>query len=51
MDITIDGLSGLATTLYDVVVNPSVVSNWKFSGITISGSKGSCKDESSIVPC
>ncbi|GAB9477724.1 hypothetical protein Gpo141_00014858 [Globisporangium polare] len=50
-DVTIDGLSGSATLLYDVLANPSVVSNWKFSGITASGAHGSCKGQPSTVAC
>ncbi|KAG7381642.1 Polygalacturonase 1 [Phytophthora boehmeriae] len=37
-DVTVDGLSGTATNLYDVVVNPKVVSDWSFSGVTVSAS-------------
>lgn len=50
--ITISGLSGTATNVYDILTNPSVVSNWKFSGITVKGSKiGSCKGQPSTVKC
>uniref|UniRef100_K3WX07 Pectate lyase domain-containing protein n=1 Tax=Globisporangium ultimum (strain ATCC 200006 / CBS 805.95 / DAOM BR144) TaxID=431595 RepID=K3WX07_GLOUD len=51
-DITISGLSGTATNLYDVLANPSVVSGWKWSGITVKASKkGSCKGQPSGVAC
>ncbi|CAK4560177.1 unnamed protein product, partial [Aphanomyces euteiches] len=51
-DITISGLSGTATNLYDVVANPSAVSNWKWSGITVQAkNKGSCKGQPSGVTC
>lgn len=51
-DITITGLSGTATNVYDVLVNPSVVSGWKFSGITVKGTKkGSCKGQPSGITC
>jgi galacturan 1,4-alpha-galacturonidase len=51
-DITISGLSGTATNLYDVLANPSVVSGWKWSGITVKASKqGSCKGQPSAVVC
>ncbi|KAH9110435.1 hypothetical protein AeMF1_014760, partial [Aphanomyces euteiches] len=47
-DITISGLTTSATNLYDVLVNPSVVSNWKWSGINVQAtSKGSCKGQPS----
>uniref|UniRef100_K3W7T9 endo-polygalacturonase n=1 Tax=Globisporangium ultimum (strain ATCC 200006 / CBS 805.95 / DAOM BR144) TaxID=431595 RepID=K3W7T9_GLOUD len=51
-DITIAGLSGTATNLYDVLVNPSVVSGWKWSGITVAATaKGSCSGQPSTVTC
>ncbi|GAB9476622.1 hypothetical protein Gpo141_00013684 [Globisporangium polare] len=51
-DITISGLSGTATNVYDILVNPSVASGWKFSGITVKGTKvGSCKGQPSTVKC
>ncbi|TYZ67182.1 hypothetical protein PybrP1_003202 [[Pythium] brassicae (nom. inval.)] len=51
-DITISGLSGTATNIYDVLVNPSVVSGWKFSGITVKASnKGSCKGQPRDITC
>ncbi|KAH9091305.1 hypothetical protein LEN26_018769 [Aphanomyces euteiches] len=51
-DITISGLTGSATNLYDDLVNPSVVSNWKWSGINVQAtSKGSCKGQPSGVTC
>ncbi|GAB9476953.1 hypothetical protein Gpo141_00014012, partial [Globisporangium polare] len=49
--ITISGLSGTATNVYDIVANPSVVSAWKFSGVTVKGGKGSCKGQPSTVTC
>ncbi|KAH9089465.1 hypothetical protein LEN26_019138 [Aphanomyces euteiches] len=51
-DIMISGLTGTATNLYDVLVNPSVVSNWTWSGISVqASSKGSCKGQPSGVAC
>ncbi|KAF1320486.1 Polygalacturonase, partial [Globisporangium splendens] len=51
-DITIDGLSGTATNLYDVFVNPNAVSGWKWSGITVKATaKGSCSGQPSTVTC
>ncbi|KAH7489254.1 hypothetical protein KRP22_011356 [Phytophthora ramorum] len=51
-DVTISGLSGTATNLYDIVANPNVVSGWSFSGITVSASKtGSCSGQPSSVQC
>ncbi|CAK4622144.1 hypothetical protein AeMF1_006993 [Aphanomyces euteiches] len=51
-DITISGLTGTATNLYDVLTNPSVVSNWYWSGINVQAtSKGSCKGQPSDVTC
>ncbi|RLN38534.1 hypothetical protein BBO99_00009468 [Phytophthora kernoviae] len=49
-DITISGLSGTATNLYDIVANSKVVSNWSFSGITVSVSKtGTCSGQPSVI--
>ncbi|GMF30465.1 unnamed protein product [Phytophthora lilii] len=50
-DITVDGLTGSAGNIYDIVVNPKVVSNWKFSGITVSGTKGICMGQPSGIAC
>ncbi|KAI9982260.1 hypothetical protein PInf_008159 [Phytophthora infestans] len=36
--VTISGLTGSATNLYDIVANPKVVSGWTFSGIKVSAS-------------
>ncbi|KUF95007.1 Elicitin protein SOL5 [Phytophthora nicotianae] len=36
--VTISGLTGSATNLYDIVANPNVVSDWTFSGIQVSAS-------------
>ncbi|RLN88619.1 hypothetical protein BBJ28_00026601, partial [Nothophytophthora sp. Chile5] len=45
-NITIDGLSGSAINLYDIVANSKVVSNWKFSGITVNATKiGRCSGQ------
>ncbi|EGZ15271.1 hypothetical protein PHYSODRAFT_333541 [Phytophthora sojae] len=33
--VTVSGLTGTATNLYDIVVNPKAVSAWKFSGIQV----------------
>eukprot|EP00644_Phytophthora_capsici_P019502 jgi/Phyca11/557807/estExt2_Genewise1Plus.C_PHYCAscaffold_6290001 len=50
--ITVSGLSGTATNLYDIVANSKVVSNWKFSGITVKASKtGKCSGQPSTVKC
>jgi polygalacturonase len=50
-DITISGLTGTATNVYDIVANPSVVSGWSFSGISVSGKTGSCSGQPSTVKC
>ncbi|EEY70270.1 polygalacturonase [Phytophthora infestans T30-4] len=51
-DITVSGLSGTATNLYDIVENSKVVSDWSFSGITVSASKtGTCSGQPSSVDC
>ncbi|CAK4784751.1 unnamed protein product [Aphanomyces euteiches] len=51
-NITISGLTGTATNLYDVLTNPSVVSNWYWSGINVQvTSKGSCKGQPSDLTC
>ncbi|KAF4319272.1 hypothetical protein BBO99_00007941 [Phytophthora kernoviae] len=50
-DITISGLSGTADNVYDILVNPKVVSGWTFSSITVSGDKGSCSGEPSAAGC
>ncbi|CAH0473157.1 unnamed protein product [Peronospora belbahrii] len=42
-DIIVDGLTGSAGQVYDIVVNPSVVSGWTFKGIAVKGTTGSCK--------
>ena len=50
--ITIDGLSGTATTLYDVLVNHTAVSDWDLSGITVTAvKKGNCTGQPSDVTC
>ncbi|KAG6616002.1 endopolygalacturonase 2 [Phytophthora cinnamomi] len=36
--VTISGLTGSATNLYDIVANPKTVSDWTFSGIEVSAS-------------
>ncbi|KAE9012033.1 hypothetical protein PR003_g15181, partial [Phytophthora rubi] len=36
--VTISGLKGSATNLYDIVANPKTVSDWSFSGIEVSAS-------------
>ncbi|KAG2773569.1 hypothetical protein PC129_g13990 [Phytophthora cactorum] len=39
--VTVSGLTGTATNLYDIEVNPNAVSSWKFSGIQVkAASKG-----------
>ncbi|ETK82786.1 hypothetical protein L915_11902 [Phytophthora nicotianae] len=50
-DITISGLSGTANDIYDILVNPDVVSGWTFSDITVTGDTGSCSGEPSGVGC
>ncbi|RLN98595.1 hypothetical protein BBJ28_00024426 [Nothophytophthora sp. Chile5] len=50
-DITIDGLTGSADNIYDILVNSDVVSGWTFSGIDVSGDTGSCSGEPSSVDC
>uniref|UniRef100_H3H0A4 endo-polygalacturonase n=1 Tax=Phytophthora ramorum TaxID=164328 RepID=H3H0A4_PHYRM len=50
-DITIDGLTGSADQVYDILVNSKYVSGWTFSGIDVSGSTGSCSGEPSSVDC
>ncbi|RLN49109.1 hypothetical protein BBJ28_00025262, partial [Nothophytophthora sp. Chile5] len=50
-DITIDGLTGSADNVYDILVNSDVVSGWTFSGIDVSGDTGSCSGEPSSVDC
>jgi polygalacturonase len=50
--ITINGLTGTATNLYDVVTNRNVVSNWKWSRIGVMAkTKGSCVGQPSTVSC
>ncbi|KAL3659350.1 hypothetical protein V7S43_015621 [Phytophthora oleae] len=50
--VTISGLSGTATNLYDIVANSKVVSSWSFSGISVSAKKtGSCSGQPSNVKC
>ncbi|CAH0473160.1 unnamed protein product [Peronospora belbahrii] len=41
-EIKVDGLSGSASQVYDIVVNPNMVSMWTFTGITVTGAKGTC---------
>ncbi|ETM33683.1 hypothetical protein L914_19115, partial [Phytophthora nicotianae] len=50
-DVTVSGLSGTADNIYDILVNPKVVSGWTFSGITVKGDSGSCSGEPSDVKC
>nr|ABV82743.1 endopolygalacturonase 10 [Phytophthora nicotianae] len=51
-NIKIDGLSGSATNLYDVVVNPDVVSNWEFNNIAVNATNvGQCNGGPSNVQC
>ncbi|POM73376.1 Polygalacturonase [Phytophthora palmivora] len=50
-DIHVDGLTGSADQVYDIVVNPSAVSGWTFKGINVSGAKGSCKGQPSGITC
>ncbi|CAH0473161.1 unnamed protein product [Peronospora belbahrii] len=40
--IKVDGLSGSASQVYDIFVNPNMVSMWTFTGITVTGAKGTC---------
>jgi polygalacturonase len=50
-DITVSGLSGTADNMYDILVNPKVVSGWTFSGISVKGDAGSCSGEPSDITC
>ncbi|OWZ12177.1 Polygalacturonase [Phytophthora megakarya] len=45
--VTVQGLSGTATNLYDIEVNPQAVSAWKFSGIQV---KAAAKGKTNGVP-
>ncbi|KAE9281987.1 hypothetical protein PF001_g23525, partial [Phytophthora fragariae] len=36
--VTVSGLKGTATNLYDIVANSKVVSGWNFSGVTVKAS-------------
>ncbi|KAE8897633.1 hypothetical protein PF001_g21584 [Phytophthora fragariae] len=49
--ITINGLTGSADTVYDILVNSKYASDWTFSGIDVSGSTGSCSGEPSGISC
>ncbi|KAG1686225.1 hypothetical protein DVH05_007063 [Phytophthora capsici] len=50
--VTISGLSGTATNLYDIVANAKVVSDWTFSDITVTASsQGSCSGQPSSITC
>ncbi|KAK1935403.1 putative endopolygalacturonase A [Phytophthora citrophthora] len=50
--VTISGLSGTATNLYDIVANSKVVSSWSFSGISVSVKKtGSCSGQPNSISC
>ncbi|EEY59074.1 polygalacturonase, putative [Phytophthora infestans T30-4] len=50
-DITVDGLTGSADQVFDIVVAPSAVSRWTFKGITVSGAKGVCKGQPNGITC
>ncbi|KAG6951253.1 hypothetical protein JG687_00013730 [Phytophthora cactorum] len=51
-NITIDGLTGTAANLYDIVANPDVVSNWMFKNIDVtSTNNGNCTGEPASVQC
>ncbi|KAJ8514264.1 hypothetical protein ON010_g18695 [Phytophthora cinnamomi] len=51
-NIKIDGLFGTATNLYNIVANPSVVSNWFFTNIAVNATNiGNCTGEPSNVQC
>eukprot|EP00644_Phytophthora_capsici_P000597 jgi/Phyca11/130384/e_gw1.93.29.1 len=51
-NIKIDGLSGSATNLYNIVANPAVVSNWEFKNIAVNATNiGQCKGGPSNVQC
>ncbi|KUF77587.1 Polygalacturonase [Phytophthora nicotianae] len=45
--VTVSGLTGTATNLYDIEVNPKAVSSWKFSGIQV---KAAAKGKLNGVP-
>ncbi|ETP04672.1 hypothetical protein F441_18612 [Phytophthora nicotianae CJ01A1] len=51
-NITIDGLKGTAENLYDIFVNPDVVSNWDFKNLdVVVSSNGNCTGEPSNIQC
>ncbi|RLN74133.1 hypothetical protein BBO99_00009080, partial [Phytophthora kernoviae] len=51
-NITIDGLTGTAGNLYDIVANPDVVSDWTFTNIVVNSTIiGKCSGEPSNVKC
>ncbi|KAH9121685.1 hypothetical protein AeMF1_006705 [Aphanomyces euteiches] len=51
-NITIYGLSGTAAKMFNILVNPSVVSDWNWSGITVNAkSKGTCQGQPSGITC
>ncbi|KAF1788464.1 Pectin lyase fold [Phytophthora cactorum] len=51
-NITIDGLTGTAANLYDIVANPDVVSNWDFKNVdVVVSSNGNCTGEPSNIQC
>ncbi|KAJ8556945.1 hypothetical protein ON010_g9019 [Phytophthora cinnamomi] len=50
--IKIDGLSGSATNLYDIVANPDAVSSWSFTNIAVNATNlGNCTGEPINVQC
>jgi polygalacturonase len=50
-NITIDGLSGTATNIYDIKANSDVVSNWEFKNIHVTGAHGNCTGQPSNIEC
>ncbi|GMF34504.1 unnamed protein product [Phytophthora lilii] len=51
-NIKIEGLSGSAKNLYNIVANPDVVSNWSFINIAVNATNiGQCKGGPSNVQC
>ncbi|GMF54357.1 unnamed protein product [Phytophthora fragariaefolia] len=51
-NIKIDGLFGTAMNLYNILVNPAVVSNWSFTNIAVNATNiGNCTGEPSYIQC
>ncbi|KAG7376952.1 hypothetical protein PHYPSEUDO_012377 [Phytophthora pseudosyringae] len=51
-NITIDGLTGTAEDLYDIVANPDVVANWDFKNLdVVVSNNGNCTGKPSNIQC